>query len=67
MTMHSDKRLPRVKYDGTAKLTLMASAKGYVMARRSGCYPVIRTEQEWRALSDTPDVPAAMMGETDRC
>lgn len=56
--------IPAIKYDLHGKLMLIAAGRGYVMARRRGCYPIIRTEFEWRALSDTPPVYAAEQGET---
>ena len=44
--------IPAIKCDDSGKLTLLAVNSGYVMCRRSGYYPVIRTIKEWRALSD---------------
>lgn len=32
------------------KITYMAHAKGYVMARRPGCEPFILTENQWAAF-----------------
>ena len=55
--------IPVIKYDVNGKLTLIAAGANYVLCRRPGCYPMIRTEREWRALSDTPPVWAAAEGE----
>lgn len=30
-----------------SKITYMANAKGYVMARRPGCIPFVITEKQW--------------------
>jgi hypothetical protein len=46
--------IPVIKYDDVGRLTLMAASGGFVMCRRPGCYPVIRTMKEWRSFSDKP-------------
>jgi hypothetical protein len=53
------KDIPSIKYDANGKMTLIAAGANYVLCRRPGCYPMIRTERDWRALSDTPPVWAA--------
>lgn len=46
--------IPAIKFDDVGELRFMAATAGYVMCRRPGCYPTIRTMTEWRALSDRP-------------
>lgn len=46
--------IPAIKFDDVGELRFMATAAGFVMCRRPGCYPTIRTMTEWRALSDKP-------------
>lgn len=46
--------IPVIRFDDVGELRLLASGGGYVMCRRLGCYPTIRTVTEWRALSDKP-------------
>lgn len=51
--------IPAIKFDHDGKLTLLATGGGFVLCRRGDCYPMIRTDREWRALSDTSPVYAA--------
>ncbi|MEH2476230.1 hypothetical protein V1281_002601 [Nitrobacteraceae bacterium AZCC 2161] len=44
--------IPAIKFDDAGKLVLIATGANYVLCRRLGCYPMIRTVKEWRALSD---------------
>jgi hypothetical protein len=46
--------IPVIKFDDAGKLMLIATGANYVLCRRLGCYPMIRTVKEWRALSDKP-------------
>lgn len=55
---------PGIGYDDVGKLSLLAIGGGFVLCRRGNCYPMIRTEDEWAAMSDTPPVYAAEQGET---
>lgn len=63
---------PGIKYDDVGKISLLAIGGGFVLCRRGNCYPMIRTESEWEAMSDTPPVYAAEqrgtfhMGQTER-
>ncbi len=56
--------IPTIKFDHDGKLTLLAAGGGFVLCRRGDCYPMIRTDREWRALSDMPPVYAAELGKT---
>jgi hypothetical protein len=46
--------IPVIRFDDVGELRFMAAAAGFVMCRRPGCYPTIRTMAEWCALSDRP-------------
>lgn len=41
--------IPVIKYDVDGEISLLASGGGFVLCRRGDCYPMIRTEREWRA------------------
>jgi hypothetical protein len=41
-----------VKYDEHGKMTVMAVANGYIMARRPRCMPFVALEKIWNELSD---------------
>jgi hypothetical protein len=45
------KKSPEYRYDKYGRFRLIVRAEGYVMARRTGCGPVIMSEKEWSALS----------------
>lgn len=53
---------PGIKYDDVGKISLLAIGGGFVLCRRGNCYPMIRTKDEWQAMSDTPLVYAAASG-----
>jgi hypothetical protein len=55
--------IPAIKFDADGKIAMLAAGGGFVLCRRGDCYPMIRTDREWRALSDTPPVYAAAQGE----
>lgn len=55
---------PGTNYDDVGKISLLAIGGGFVLCRRGNCYPMIRTEDEWEAMSDTPPVYAGEQGET---
>ncbi len=44
----------RTKYDEHGKLDLIVDGVAYVLCRRPGCYPMIRTMQEWTEMADEP-------------
>ncbi len=56
--------IPTVKYDDVGAIDLLAAGANYVLCRRKGAYPMIRTVKEWRALSDVSVTWAAADGET---
>lgn len=43
-----------VRYDHLGKMKLMATADGYVMARRPYCKPFVVTLEYWMKLSEKP-------------
>jgi hypothetical protein len=51
--------IPATKFDDVGRIEMLAAGGGFVLVRRPGCYPMIRTIKEWRALSDTAVVYAA--------
>lgn len=47
--------IPRRRHDGISELRLMAEAEGYVMIRRKGATPFLKTTKWWLSLSETPE------------
>lgn len=54
--------IPVIRFDDAGAIHLLATGADYVLCRRRGAYPMIRTVKEWWALSDTPPVWAAAEG-----
>jgi hypothetical protein len=48
------------RYDRFGKLVIMASAGGYILARRPRKPPLILTKKDWRKLSRTPIAQGAL-------
>lgn len=52
--------MPEKRYDTHGMMVLMSEADGYVMARRPGYAPFVRTRKEWDRLPKEPvKAPAA--------
>jgi hypothetical protein len=48
------KRAEEYRYDKHGRMKLMARVDGWVMCRRRGCVPFVRSEKEWAAMSPEP-------------
>ncbi len=64
--MKTPKRGDRVE-DATSKITIMAVADEYVMCRRPGCTPFVRTIQEWNKLVNMKSLKAGCLTPDARC
>lgn len=49
---------PFIRYDEFGKITLMVYAEGYVMCRRPGAAPMLKSWADWQKLSRTTLDPA---------
>lgn len=50
----SDSEFFKPRYDDGGKIRFMTRSDGYVMVRRPGCTPFVKTYAEWEALPTAP-------------
>lgn len=42
------------RYDNHGRIVLVARGSGYVMVRRPGCLPFVKTEKQWAKMDAEP-------------